>query len=310
MPLLEIIRVAIVLLGTGAAAYQDAKTSFIDEKTTYAMIAAGALLNLASLNFSSFPNSIDWNFLQGSFGIAAVIFAVGFLLYKQGQIGGGDVLLFTGIHLLLPFRLIDFGLPLINFAAPQLSIAQAIAFQRALSSLPPVVSIFAAASFFALVGSAFLYASSLAGKKLKPELLMGSITGAAGLAFTAWIYSTTRDAALTVFFAALAASAAFLSAFKKQILEEVIVKQLALNEVEEEDILVTSMMDQKLVQKYGIGRVLTKQEVEKLKEVSKKEGIARFPVAKVLPRLGPYILLALLSTLLLGDLFAFLIILK
>lgn len=306
MSLFEIIRIAIAVLATGAAAYQDAKTSFIDEKITYAMIALGIILDIASINFSS-P---DLNFIGISFGGAAIIFGAGYFLYKRGQIGGGDVLLFTGIHLLLPVRPIEFGLPLLTLATPQPSIAQALAYQRALALLPPIVSVFTAAAFFALVGSSLFYAKTLLGKKLKPELLSGGIVGAACLVFITWLYWKTGNAAQAAFFAVLAASAVFLSAFKKQILEEVIVRKIRLKEAEDEDILVTAMMDEKLVKKYEIGKVLTKEEVKKLEEVGRKEGISLFPVAKVLPRLGPYILLALACTLLLGDLFAFFMLLN
>lgn len=309
MPLLEIVRIAVALLGTGAAAYQDAKTSFIDEKITYSMIAAGALLNIASLNFSSFPNSIDWNFLLNSFGVAAVIFTLGYVLYRKGQLGGGDVLLFTGLHLLLPMRPVDFGLPLLSMAAPQLSIAQALAYQRALSAILPILSIFASASFFALIGSAFFYAKALFGKKLEPNALVAGIMGVASVVFAAFIYNLTGDFAQAFFFLTLSLSATFLAAFKKQILEQVIVQRLAIDDFEEEDILVTGMMDEKIVQKYEIGKVLTQEEVKKLRQVQQNEGVKLFPVAKILPRLGPYVLLGLLCTLLLGDLFAFFLVL-
>ncbi|MFA5246939.1 MAG: A24 family peptidase, partial [Candidatus Micrarchaeia archaeon] len=94
----EIIRIAVALLGTGAAAYQDAKTSFIDDKLTISMIALGTLLNILVF---------DWDFAIYSIGITAIIFAIGYVLHRTGQLGGGDVLLFCGIQALLPYYPVD-----------------------------------------------------------------------------------------------------------------------------------------------------------------------------------------------------------
>ncbi|MFH0923089.1 MAG: prepilin peptidase, partial [Candidatus Micrarchaeota archaeon] len=89
----ELLRVAIALGATGLAAWQDHKTSFIDDKITLGMIAAGILLNVLTF---------DMDFIIWVGGIALAIAAIGYFAYKTGQFGGGDVLLFLGLHLLLP----------------------------------------------------------------------------------------------------------------------------------------------------------------------------------------------------------------
>ena len=86
---LLILRQALILAGCGAAAYTDAKTGLIFDKITYPMIAAGIILNLVEMN---------WLFL----GIGAAVFAGGYVIYYAGKIGGGDVKLYTGIAFLLP----------------------------------------------------------------------------------------------------------------------------------------------------------------------------------------------------------------
>ncbi len=301
MALQELAGVGIALVGTALAAYQDALTSFIDERLTYGMIAAGALVVLSTL---------DQQLIIGAFAGAAVIFAIGYALYRAGQVGGGDVLLFTAIQLLVPVRPAQLGIPLFNLVFDKMALDQVIAYGRVLQAIPFFASVFAAASFFALLGSAIFYASKIAKARPKPELVPGGITSTASLVFLWWLYSRGVSVVQTAFFGLVLAAACFLIAFKKQIMNEVVVQNIAIEEVEDEDILVTSKMDEKIVEKYSLGKVLTKEEVEKLKKVREKEGIKLFPVAKVLPRLGPYILLGLITSLLLGDLFAFFLVLK
>ena len=63
--MLELIAIAVALLGTGLAALQDWKTSFIDEKITYSMIQAGFLLTImqvlnASIELLVVSTSVIW----------------------------------------------------------------------------------------------------------------------------------------------------------------------------------------------------------------------------------------------------------
>ncbi|MFH1780085.1 MAG: hypothetical protein ABH803_02990, partial [Candidatus Micrarchaeota archaeon] len=72
-------------------------------------------------------------------------------------------------------------------------------------------------------------------------------------------------------------------------------------QIQDEDILAIDKLPRKLVEKYGLEKVLTKKQFEKLKEISKKEGIHEFPIHTNLPRFGPYVLAGLLLVLWLGD---------
>ncbi len=87
---LLLLREALVLAGSGLGAFTDLKTGLIPDKITYPMIAAGIIFNLLEFDLTSFL-------------IAAIVFAIGYLLYFAGKLGGGDVKLFTGIALVLPF---------------------------------------------------------------------------------------------------------------------------------------------------------------------------------------------------------------
>jgi Flp pilus assembly protein protease CpaA len=296
----ELLRVAVALAGTAYLAWQDARTSFMDERVLYAMAGAGLLLNLL-------VGSLD--FLIPSVGLAAAVFAFGYAFYRVGQLGGGDVWLFTALQLLLPLPAYGVSRALASSLAgvvPDFSLAAAASTSLAGGAYPFILSVAAASAFFALWGSAFLYARKLRGHALKPDqALLVALVGGLLVVFY-YLNSVLRiSPGLIAFLVLLFLPSVFLTSFKRQLLDEVVVRKIPLREVEDEDILVLEKMPERLVKKYRLGRVLTKAEVAKLRALEKREGLHRFPVAKVLPRFGPYVLLGLLACLLVGDLFAF-----
>lgn len=263
-------RVFIAVLGTLVAAVQDAKTSFIDDNLLYVMVAAGAILTLASFNVA---------LIQNAFLGVVVIGVVGFFSWKAGQFGSGDVFLLLGLHLLLPE-----GSGVVPY---------------------PVLSIFVAASFFALIGSSLWYAVRLAQVKAKIEewrayLFLGVI-----LFCVIVLYFLPLSLLQNAFLIVFVGSFAFSLLFMKTVMDFVVVKNVSLKEIEDEDVLALDQLPEKIVEKYSLSRLLTKEEVKKLKLVSLKEKIKKFPVCKELPRFGPYILAGLISYLLVGDFLVF-----
>ena len=350
--MLELIAIAVALLGTGLAALQDWKTSFIDEKITYSMIQAGFLLTIMQVlnasiellvvstiilvtvnyfffkwhsNFTpqprhvallvvflltipyilklteAFGSSANYGLLALSFNGAGIIFGIGWLLYKTGKLGGGDVLLYTGIQLLLPVKphALDFLL------LPQI-LSPAKLFQWQFLSdigLPFFLGIFLLSTMLALLGSTIGYAWRLRKLKLKPDLLAAGlgVVAVAGFAYVMAVMGASPAA--TAFYGVFLLPSALLLAFRKQIMDEIIVQKIGISQIEDEDILVVEKLPAKIVAKYKLGPVLTKAEVEKLKLVAKNEKITKFPIARVLPRLGPYVFLAVLAGVLGLDLF-------
>lgn len=286
-------RVAILLAGSACLAWQDAKTSFMDEKLLYALCGIGILLNIASFN----PQFIFY-----SLGVAAIIFGVGYVAYKKGAVGGGDVLLVTAIQLLLPQRPIELTQQFLSFIAPSASVFNGLVYTRVVQQIPFFLSVIITASVIGLVGSALMYAWQLKKKKLKPDFLGGAATAvAAGVAlyFVATIgeFSVAKFIVLAIVFL----SAVFLNAFRKQIFDECIVKEVTLSEVEDEDILAIEKIDKKTVSKFGLQKLLNKHGVERLKKFMEKEKLKTAPVAKVLPRFGPYLLIGVVLSILIGD---------
>ncbi len=294
----ELIRVAAALLGTGAAAYQDAKTSFIDDKLTLSMIALGTLFNILVFN---------WDFALYSIGITAVIFAVGYLLYRAGQLGGGDVLLFCGLQALLPFY------P--SQAMAQVTSAIGLAAQQQIIFFEPLlpffVSIYLASSFLGMAISGYVYAWKLYKKtgfrKLRPNYALGGATLAAALFIVYWLSAVFEIAPQkTAIVGLFLAPAVFLVIFKKDVSEKVALRWIPRKDFQDEDIISTELLPQKIVEKYKIERVLTTEQRKVLEKVEREEGIHKFPVQKDLPRFGPYVLAGLVVCLFVPDLLSLL----
>ena len=279
----EILRLAIVLIGTGIAAFQDFKTSYIDDKLTLIMIVAGV-----ALDFLTF----DSGFIFYSVGVGALIFIIGYYFYRTGQIGGGDVLLVAGIQVLLPFY------PSIQqFQFP---------FSLAVTSVPFIITVFATSALISLVGTALVYGWALKGKKLKPDFKDSLLTLVLMVVIIFSIYFFSAFGLYQIIFVLLLAiPSVFLSLFKTQIMNEIIIQKVGLKEVEDEDVLALDKMTG--LKKYGLKRVATKDQMEVLKKISRDKKGQKFYVYKNLPRMAPYILIGLILSLILGNPFAWIL---
>ncbi|NYZ78194.1 prepilin peptidase [Candidatus Micrarchaeota archaeon] len=271
-----VLRAAAALVGTGLAAWEDARTSFIDDRTTLSMIGLGIVLDVFFL-----PQEL-W---LSTALIALVIGIIGYFAYRAGQFGGGDVLLILGIHLLLP---------------QQTQALFASAVQAFAPAYPPVVSILATASLTAVIVSGVWYAFRLHQEKGfgKNKTLAFAVVSAVAVAAIAF---SPLSLALKVFFALLLLPAFFYVLFKREVMDCVVVKKLRLRDVEDEDVLYLEGLPQSLVKRFNIQRVLTRGEVKKLRFVEKKTGRRVWPVCKELPRFAPFLLLGLLFVLFFGD---------
>ncbi len=299
----ELLRIIIALLATAAAAYQDYKTSFIDEKIIYIMLAVGVLLNLVDFAISGSM------LIAFSLIVSIIMLLFGYLFYKKGQLGMGDVLLFVAIQQILPlapaallivpkasnvFSMIEYLPETAWLLRGYLSVVQHAMF---------FITIFLISSFLATIGSALQYARILFSSKkgLRPNKLYGALSALLLVAGTILLYFIFGISAITVLFFLLILSTAFFLTFRDQILDEVVIQKIPISRIEDEDILSIEKMPSELVKKYKLQKVLTAAEVKKLKQIEKNEGLKLFPVNKILPRFGPYILAALIVGLLLGD---------
>ena len=275
--LFETLRIAIALLGTGFAAYQDAKTSYIDDKILYFMVLAGLLLDVLFLPQGQLPFVL---------GIGVLIAGVGFLAYKRGSFGQGDVWLFLGLHLLLPFY-------------PSTSLFS-------LPDFPFVASVFLASSVLAVFGSTLFYAKMLFDKKLVSQQNLG-ILASILLLFALMLFTSGLPLLAKAFFFLFIAFAFFLTMFYQTIMQKLLIQPTPIEGIEDEDVLALDKMPSSLVEKYGLERVLTQKQISLLKKIKREKKMSKFPVFKNLPRFGPYTLLGLIVCLFIGDLLLFIL---
>ena len=85
-----LIRQAAVAIASAIGSYTDYKTGYIYDWITYPLIALGIILNLYEQEYTGLV-------------IGAAVYALGWAVYNYGKLGGGDVKLYTGIALALPY---------------------------------------------------------------------------------------------------------------------------------------------------------------------------------------------------------------
>ncbi|MEK6953387.1 MAG: prepilin peptidase [Candidatus Micrarchaeota archaeon] len=299
----EMIRIIVALIGTGAAAYQDYKTSFIDEKIIYLMLAAGLFLNL--LHFIITNDLL----IVYALIVSIAILLFGYLFYRKGQLGMGDVLLFVAIQQILPLTpaSLHFLNP-INFQFPDLTGIPDVSpfllhYMKVFENGIFFITIFLISSFIATLGSSFQYMLALFSSKkpLRPNMLYGATSLLLLIFGGFFLYSMFGLNVLSALFFLLFVASAFFLTFREQILDQVVIQRIPISRIEDEDILALERMPKDLVKKYKLEKVLTAVQVKILKEIQRKEGMKLFPVNKILPRFGPYIFIALLLALFFGN---------
>jgi len=261
---LILIRQAIVLVGCGAAAYTDAKTGLILDKITYSMIAAGILLNI----FQG-----EWAWLA----VGAAVFAIGYIIYYMGKVGGGDVKLFTGIAFLLPFYQGQFFL---------------------------LNALFAACILAVLFYSAY-YLLKYARKGIDLKENKHGIGKAVlfGIVIGIWlvIVSITQVVSVTALLTlgiVLGLALLFL-AFEKGIRRQFFLKEIPISKLEEDEVIATEFLKHGIRKKLGLKfkGVFGEEEKAKLKNL----GVAKVPVYRNMPPFGPFILLGCIAAMLWPD---------
>jgi hypothetical protein len=269
--MLLIARQAVLLAGTALAAYTDARTGLIPDKITYPMMAIGIIFNAVEFNANLFV-------------VPAAVFAIGFALYWLGKIGGGDVKLFTGIALLLPF---------LN---QRVFIASALLAAALLSIV-----------FYSVYYIGRYWRKGIDWKENKQCIARAVILGAITLAYFQYLVAVgllgVEAAAVlyaTVFFALV-----FL-ALERGIKRNFFLKRIALDKLEDDEVVASEFLEGSAKQKLGLlGKgIIGKKEIEKLKEA----GVKTVPVYRDMPPFAPFVFLGVIIVLWKPELFGFLVI--
>lgn len=264
------VRVVVSVLVTAALAWQDHQTSFMDERVLYTFLAGGLLWDFLFLPFSQ---------LWPPVLVAALIGAVGYLSYRAGQFGGGDVLLLAGLAVWLPYS------PLVSVPI----------------FWPFVLSVFLAASLLASAGSSLWYADLLRQRKKFP--------GKKAAVFLAGFVGVVALSQLMpfgvlgqLFIVLLGIPSVFYLAYRQDVLDYAVIAPQTYAQILDEDVLALEKLPDADVEKFGLERVLTVPALKKLKKFMAAKKRKTVPIYRHLPRFGPYLLAGLLLSLVLGDL--------
>jgi hypothetical protein len=288
--MLEIIGVIIALLGLAYSSYTDIKTGEVSDRLSHSMIGIGAILVAFSFPFWQAVTII---------GLGILIFVVGFILYIFGQIGGGDVKLFTALTLLIPY-----------YPTSLRPLSEAIGISPVSSTLPFIISVFILSGIFFMLFIPIAYLRKLSAKKNKIKDYRRKIL--TGLVYCAilspilviWFMKSMPIALIFVpmFFALM------IIPFKDDIVVLFFARKKKIAYLNDDDVLALESMNKTTIAKLGLWRkTFTPPELKKIKERARKYKISTVMVCEDLPKYVPYIFASLILNLLFGDVFIYLL---
>ncbi len=265
------------VIGSGVAAYYDLKTTYIPDWLTHAMIILGVVF--VFLQFSTI-SALEY------LGIAAAVFGIGFVAYTLGQLGGGDVKLYTALALLVPTFNTIFKFPKPPY--------------------PPIVSIFFASAIFGSIVISFQYITKLIKDRHDIDGFDSKITTAAvssGLFVLLGIIFVFLQPGFSFILFALAFGV-FIYPFKDDLMHMYALEYKRVSDLTEDDIIATDVLGSDKSKKLGLTpgrRTYLSFELDKIKKNARKFRITKVPVYENLPTFGVYIFLGVLFTILFGD---------
>tara|TARA_Y100000310_G_C20701495_1_gene830397 strand:- start:8675 stop:9484 length:810 start_codon:yes stop_codon:yes gene_type:complete len=265
------LRIAALVIGSVISAYTDAKTGLILDKVTYPMIALGIVLNLIEFDLTLFA-------------VVVPVFVIGYALYWFGKIGGGDVKLFTAMALLLPYYVGNIFIIHSLFAAALLSIV-----------------------FYSVYYVGKYWRKGISLEKNKDSIISALVLGVFFAIYLTYLVSIgLMDNTVVVVVAVPIVFALFFFALEKGIKRNFFLKNIALDKLEEDEVIATEFLDKDIKDKFKVylKGVLGKNEIGELQKL----GVKKVPVYRNMPPFAPFILLGVLAVLLNPELFGFLII--
>ncbi len=264
MELILLAREIAVFAAAGVGAYTDYKTGYINDWNTLPLIIFGITANLFQL---------EWMGLL----LGAAVFALGYAMYYTGKIGGGDVKLYTGIALALPF----YNGTVFILSAALLAAMSAVVFfgayycvkyyRKGIDLEYNAQGIRRAVMLLALLAVYFV-------------LVLNS-----GIVSVHYFYILAVPLLFGVVFVAL----------EKGIRKEFFLQKIKISEMEEDEIVAIDFMHGKEVEKM-FGKILgVFGEKEKMR--LEKIGVKEIMVYRNLPRFGPFIFIGAALALLIPE---------
>ncbi len=237
---------------------------------------------------------LDVTTIMVSAAIAIVIGALGYLVYRAGQLGGADVIEFAAISLILPIQPIPYLSSSFQF------------------NLPFIISVFIATGVVALAMIPLYYlplASSAAKKGLwsyvkRSDIMKGAIIAAAYLAFLLFLaFGTAASAIGLIIVIVVMLSSIVTMTFEKPITDSM-VENIPASEFEEGDMIALNLMSAKEIAAMkkrikGFDRLVTGKTII---EMRRRKIARRFPVYRNAMPLALPIFVGVVVSLLFGNL--------
>lgn len=278
-PLL-IIKIIIILVATAIAAYTDHKTSYIYNWLTFPLIVIGLILT--ALESFVLTNPLGYIYFLKVILIAIIIYLLGYIFYYFGKLGGGDIKIFIGIHLVLPYY------------ASQLTILWLLIFSSLLAvmfvSLKYLIKLYTILKWKA-------WKKILLKKKFQIFKVI--------ILFVAFVfvigYSIKTLQLPKLYFLLLVPIILGLKTmiFEEEIRKHIYLKRKEIKDLEDGDVLAIDFIPKAMLLKLNLGKreVLEEKDIIKIKKLNLKT----LPIYDNLPRFGPFILLGMIVFLVVGK---------
>ena len=265
--MLFLIQQIVVLIGSLIGGLFDLKTGYIYDWITYPVIVAGVILSYFS------------GYLLESLGIAAAILGIGYLLYYTGKLGGGDVKLFLGLSLALPF----------------------------IQDKPFIVLVlfYSAIAGVLVIGSYYSIKYILKGielEQIKQNLVKAVLLAIALIIYFGFMFSMNLLSLLGVLLLGIPLAIGLIfMVFERGIREKCFLKWITKKQLEEDETIAFDFLNEKQIKKLKLGqkRVFDKKDFA----LFEKAGLKKIPVYRNLPRFGIFIFIGCLLAILVPDLF-------
>ena len=269
----ESIRIILAFLGVLIATYFDIfNRRNVPDKFLYAFLVVAFIANLAFYDADLFL-----------FSLAMAIFfsAIFYVFYRMGQLGGADVIVMASVMLLLPihpsFVKISFNFPFLF---------STLVFSGTVFALYVII----------------YYGAKLFSKGANPK--WGYALMLIPYALFVYIYFTSQvlfSPVYLVLITVLFVATTFFLMFKDD-LNKLLSEQVPLSRLETEDVLALDIMDQKIVKKYQLKRLVNDGEIKRLTTAGLKEVI----VYSKLPPFMPFFLVGMIIAMLYASTLLFL----
>jgi len=263
----ETVRIILAFLGVILVSYYDLfNKKNVPDKLLYAFLGLAIIVDIGAYFLEP-----DLNVLLFSFGVAIFIGLVGYVFYRMGQIGGADVLTIVAVMLLVPF------VP--SFAG--------LAF-----NLPFIVPAMIYAGLIFTIFVTIKFALKIIAQGGSPNILYLLLI----IPFLIFVYVYVNSPVFSPVYLGIVSILLLATIFfmvYKQDITLMLAEELPLDRIEPEDVVAVELMDPKVMREHKIKRVITPQELARLKE----SGVQTLWIYTNLPPFVPFLLLGMILAL-------------